>query len=183
MVGAVTGGVLQLIDAEYYEMRPEVKAVEQIETTKRALDTREQIMAAQADLTASFGGYPLLRTDDLPAECEALTRSHIPSSCVAAGGKAKKAKLSAATQYRTDEDSISTSHGLTASTLTKADAASAADKDAARLVPPYNKSATVPSEAYPLEKSQSPFCTTALLGSVWESCRVHPETLRHRRAS
>eukprot|EP00037_Helgoeca_nana_P008798 m.77894 g.77894 ORF g.77894 m.77894 type:complete len:418 (+) comp19150_c0_seq1:10-1263(+) len=121
-VGVVSGGELRLIDAEFHEMRPRVKLLEQVETTQRELGSRDQIYAAQAQLTASFGG------------------------------KAKKAKLSALTQYRTDADSIRSSHALTASKVTHETSVASADPDAGRVIPPYDKSATEAANAYPLNK-------------------------------
>eukprot|EP00038_Savillea_parva_P030833 m.80624 g.80624 ORF g.80624 m.80624 type:complete len:433 (-) comp9365_c0_seq2:99-1397(-) len=123
LVGVVSGGTMRLVDAEYHELRPRIKAVEAIETTRRALNTREEILTAHTQLTQSFGG------------------------------KAKKAKLSAATQYRTDEASVKPSHQLTDQHLTRADDGGATrDPDASRLVPPFNKEATTAVEAYPRSK-------------------------------
>jgi hypothetical protein len=182
-VGVVSGGELRLIDAEFHEMRPRVKLLEQVETTQRELGSRDQIYAAQAQLTASFGGwwvvvmaYGVWLVDSSPALCP-LPRLSLPpkkKQCVCAlsgrdgshtvartatthvlGGKAKKAKLSALTQYRTDADSIRSSHALTASKVTHETSVASADPDAGRVIPPYDKSATEAANAYPLNKSTS----------------------------
>jgi hypothetical protein len=165
-----------------------VKLLEQVETTQRELGSRDQIYAAQAQLTASFGGWWVVmmaygvwldNVDSSTALCP-LPRLSLPQStssqavCVCAlsgrdgshtaartatthvlGGKAKKAKLSALTQYRTDADSIRSSHALTASKVTHETSVASADPDAGRVIPPYDKSATEAANAYPLNKSTS----------------------------
>ena len=73
-----------------------------------------------------------------------------------AGGKAKKAKLSAATQYRMDASAVESSHALTALNLTSEASAYVADMDASRLVPPFNKSAETPADAFPLDRRELP---------------------------
>ena len=92
-----------------------------------------------------------------------------------AGGKAKKAKLSAATQYRTDEASVKPSHQLTDQHLTRADDGGATrDPDASRLVPPFNKEATTAVEAYPRSKSMLSHLSVALRSAHEIACRVLP---------
>eukprot|EP00038_Savillea_parva_P030834 m.80635 g.80635 ORF g.80635 m.80635 type:complete len:222 (-) comp9365_c0_seq3:854-1519(-) len=72
LVGVVSGGTMRLVDAEYHELRPRIKAVEAIETTRRALNTREEILTAHTQLTQSFGNVCLPHYLPIPMPCSSV---------------------------------------------------------------------------------------------------------------